>query len=164
MNRFRKLGCIALLISLILSTGCNAKEVGREEINSGNQKITVLSTNKLGETESVTASKEFSIQKIDKYVGVKGEDWISDETMLISKENSKLKPISIFDQMTNIRNLYTYDLKARKETSIFNSTDYMWMPIVSPKGKYIFSQWVKSGKYKGVIFDLKGNVKATVDN
>lgn len=164
MNKFKRIGCIALLLGLTISTGCSVKEAGSEEVNSEGKKITILSRKTPSQTENVASGNDFDIEKIDRYEGVRGEDWLSDDSILITKENSKLEPIKVFDQMSNIRNLYSYDLKSGEEKSVFKDTEYMWMPIVSPNRKYIFSGNFQPAKYSGLILDLKGNVKAKVED
>ena len=164
MDKFKRMTIITLLLLVLtICTGCSAKTVGRQEISSGGKKITILSTKIPEETEKVELVNDFDIEKIDKYAGVRGEDWISNETILITKENLELQPISVEDQMSIIRNLYSYNLKSGVEKSAYKKTEYMWMPIISPDKKYIFSENLKTGKNTGLILDLNGNIKAVVE-
>lgn len=111
--------------------------------------------------ESAAPSKSFSSSKTDKYEGVRSEAWINDTLILVTKENKDLKPIHIFDQTSNIRNLYTYNLVTKEEKLLSKATDYVWLPSVSPDGKYVFYEKYADGAYAGLITDLDGNVKAT---
>lgn len=164
MNKLKITECIALLLVITQFSGCSFKESGRGEIKSGGKNITTLSIKNSSEAENIALNNEFAVGKIDKYEGVKGEDWLNDGSILITKENSKLEPIAVFDQMSNIRNIYSYDLKSKEEKSIYKNTEYMLVPIVSPNNKYIFSENLQPGKYSGLILDLYGNVKATVED
>jgi len=164
MKKFTRVGyiiCIAFTVSLTLS-GCTIRGVPREKINIDGKEITILSTSPSLKSEKVVPSDDFTIEKISLYNGIRGEDWLSDDTILITKENAEMEPIAVFDQMSKIRNLYSYNLKTGEEKSIYDETEYMWMPIISPDKKYIFSENVKSGNYSGLILDLDGQVKATV--
>lgn len=164
MKKSKLAGVIASLAFLTLVTGCSAKVAVHQEINSGGKKVTILSAKPTAKAESVTSVNDFGIEKIEIYPGVKGEDWLSDEIILMTKENLNLKPIKVFDQMSNIRNLYSYDLKSREEKSIYKNTEYMWMPIVSPYKKYIFSENLKPEKSSGLVLDLNGNIIKVVDD
>ena len=157
-------GFITSLVVFTLVTGCSAKVVQHQEINSGGKKVTILNAKPIAKAENIASVNDFGIEKIEIYSGVKGEDWLSDETILITKENLNLKPIKVFDQMSNIRNLYSYDLKSREEKSIYKNTEYMWMPIISPSKKYIFSENLKPDKSSGLILDINGNIIKLVDD
>lgn len=161
MGKFKSIGCITLVLVLAVAAGCGFNEAEGKEIDVGGKKITVLETKPPTQSEN-PGTVDAAIEKIDKYAGIRGEDWLSEESILVTKENSKLKPISVLDQMSVIRNLYAYQLKSGDMKSILGETDYMWMPIVSPDGKHIFSENLKPGKYSGLILDLEGNIKASV--
>ena len=117
----------------------------------------------MSEAVNTTRTGGFGIEKIDRYEGVRGEDWLGDDSILITRENQELEPIHVFDQMSLIRNLYSYDLKSKEEKPLSEKTEYIWAPIMSPDGRHIFYERFAAGKYTGLISDLEGNVKAAVD-
>ncbi len=164
MNKRKSMGYIGVLLAaLTLASACGYTADGREEIQKGNKKITVLNIKTSSKTGNTALANDFDIEKIDRYEGIRGEDWLSDDSILITRENPELEPIRIFDQMSLIRNLYSYNLKSKEEKSISKKTEYIWMPIVSPDGKHIFYEKFEAGRYTGLISDLEGNVKATVE-
>lgn len=167
MNNFKGIICITLLVVSVASTGCSAETVGRQEINSGGKKITILSTKAPVQTEDKTFANninDINIAKIDKYAGIRGEEFLSNESILITKENLELGPIAVLNQVSNIRNLYSYNLESGEQKSTFKKAEFIWMPIISLDIKYIFSENLKPGKNSGLILDLDGNVKATVED
>ncbi len=155
-------GCIAILLAFAVFTGCSAREAGREEINSGGKKITVLSDKSTVQEVSHAAADSLDAEKIDRYEGIRGEDWLSDDSILITKENSKLEPVSVSDQMSTIRNLYSYDLKTKEEKSIFKEEDFIWKAVVSPDRTHIFAMELGTVDNTGMISDLDGSVKAQI--
>lgn len=165
MNKYKSKACIGMVLIavLTLSSACGYTTAGREEIQKGDKKITVLNAINSSETGNTAIDNDFDIEKIDRYEGMRGEDWLGNESILITRENQELKPVRIFDQMSLIRNLYSYNLKSKDEKSISKKTEYIWMPIVSPNGKYIFCEMFEAGRYTGLISDLGGNVKAAVE-
>lgn len=161
MNKLKILGFMILFFGLtIVSVGCDIKTDRRQEIDTGSKKITILS----GKDESSESANDLSVEKIIKYEEMKGEDWLSDNLILITKENSKMEPIKVFDQMSNIRNMYSYDLKSGEEKNIFNESEYMWGPIVSPNKKYIFVERAQPDKNSSIILDMSSKVKAMVED
>ena len=142
--------------ALTFSAGCASSATGREEIQVGSNKITVLDTKSISEDEN-SSSNKLDYEKIDQYEGVRGEGWLSDDTILVTKENQELEPIQVFDQTSRIRNLYAYDLMTRAEKSLTEKTAYIWAPIISPDGKHVLYEKFESGVYKGVISDLEGS-------
>ncbi|MBB6214273.1 TolB protein [Anaerosolibacter carboniphilus] len=165
MNKLLKhIGCIALLLILIVSSGCSAKTAEREEINSDGKKITILNTKTPLQTENAALGNDFEVEKIDRYEGIRGEDWLTEDVILITKENTELDPIFVSDQMSNIRNLYSYNLKSKEEKNILKETEFLWRPIVSPDRKHIFSEKFEPDKYTGLILDIEGNVKTAIES
>jgi TolB protein len=151
--------CI-LLVTAVTLFGCNAQgkepiNTKREVITRDDQKITLLKSNDTQKKEQIETSNSLSLEKIDKYKGLRGEDWIDKDILLVTKVNTQLEPIPVFDAMENIRNLYLYNLKTGEEKSIFDESQYLWMPIISPDKKYIFVQNLTSGKSEGLIINLK---------
>lgn len=166
MHKLKKLGCISCFVLLVTFSilGCSVKSNAREEIVSNGKRITLLATKTPELNKTVTTTEKLEIKKIDKYPGLRGEDWLGDDTILISKENLSLDPIRVADSMENVRNLYSYNVKTGEEKRIYNETDNMWMPIVSPDKKHILVQSYQDGKLKGIILNLDGHVITNVSD
>ena len=165
MSKYKSKGYIGvvLITALTLSSACGYTAAGREEIQKGDKKITVLNLKAPPEAGNTALGNDFGIEKIDRYEGMRGEDWLGDDFILITRENQELEPVRVFDQMSLVRNLYSYDLKSKEEKSISKKTEYIWMPIVSPDGRHIFYEKFEAGRYAGLISDLEGNEKAAVE-
>lgn len=164
MSRFRLRGLIGtvLIAALTLSSGCASTAAGREEIQVGSQKITVLDAKPQSGAGYTAASDTLDYGKIDRYEGIKGEGWLSDDSILVTQENPEIAPIQVFDQMSRVRNLYAYDLKTGEEKGMAEKTAYIWAPIVSPDGKHIFYEKFEAGQYTGILATLEGAAVASV--
>ncbi len=160
-RRIRLFSVMALAIVANLA-GCAMKGSDREEVVINGRKITVLNTDALhyDTKDSADPMNDLSIGKIDKYAGMRGEDWIDNEHILITRENTELEPIRVRDSMENLRGLYVYETVTASQKSLLDETDYIWMPIVSPDRKHILVQNYKDGKNTGMIIDVDGNVVA----
>jgi len=164
MNKYRDRRCIALVLmaSLTLFSSCGYANASGEVIQKGDKKITVLNTNNSSGTLNAKSNSDFGIDRIQKYEGIRGGDWINDDSILITKENQELEPIHIFDQMSLVRNIYSYDINSKKEKGLTGKSEYIWMPSMSPDGKYIFYEKVDESSAAWVIMDIEGNEKAVV--
>ncbi len=160
-RRIRLFSVVALAIVANLA-GCAVKGTDREEVVINGRKITVLNTDALhyDTKDSVDPMNDLSIGKIDKFTEMRGEDWIDNEHILITRENTKLEPIRVGDSMENLRGLYVYETATASQKSLFDETDYIWMPLVSPDRKHILVQSYKDGQNTGMIIDVDGNVVA----
>ena len=151
-----------LIAAMTLSSGCASTAAGREEIQVGSQKITVLDAKPQSGAGYTAASDPLDYGKIDRYEGIRGEGWLSDDSILVTQKNQEIDPIQVFDQMSRVRNLYAYDLKTNQEESMAKKTAYIWAPIVSPDGKHIFYERFEAGQYTGILANLEGTEVATV--
>lgn len=162
MGEIKKAAIAAIFISVAVLAGCGSTETGRQEINTGNKKITILETAAPVKTEINSKSNEFEIEKIEKYEGVLGEGWLDENSILTAKKTSETENEKTNGKMKNLWNLYSYDLKLRKET-IIDKLQFMGLmdkPVLSPDGKHLFSQSFQNGKISALIFDLDGNILA----
>lgn len=164
MNKNISKGCIGvvLIMTLVLSSACGYSNTGRMEIQKDDKKITLLNPKTSSGTVNAALANDLGVEKIDRYEGIRGEDWLGDNSILITKENQELEPIRIFDQMSLVRNMYSYDMKFKEEKSMTKKTEYIWMPIMSPDGKHIFYEKFEAGMSAWVITDIEGNGKAAV--
>lgn len=161
LKRIAYTGCLTAVMAVTIF-GCSAKGNGRVIITQEGRKITLLNTAKSQDAETTEPSNEFIIEKIDKIEGVRGEDWLEGDNILITRENPDLEPIRVADSMENIRNLFTYNTDTGKKVLLYKENDYLYMPIVSPDKKYILVQTYKDGELKGQILDQNGSVIVTV--
>ncbi|WFR56135.1 hypothetical protein QA584_21330 [Anaerocolumna sp. AGMB13025] len=161
LKRIAYTGCLTAVMAVTIF-GCSAKGNGRVIITQEGRKITLLNTAKSQDAETTEPANEFIIEKIDKIVGVQGEDWLEGDNILITRENLDLEPIRVADSMENIRNLFTYNTGTGKKVLLYKENDYLYMPIVSPDKKHILVQTYKDGELKGQILDQNGSVIVTV--
>ena len=149
-------------LTLLLVTGCEEKDTSRTVVAREGKKITLLKTSPPAEEESTKSADDFIIEKIARFDGIRGEDWLEGDELLIMKENTAIEPVRAFDSMENIKNLYTYNVKTGEEKLLYNEKEYLWMPILSPDKKHILVQNFRSGVNRGLILDLKGNTVLTI--
>ncbi|MGE5627206.1 MAG: hypothetical protein ACM3X7_03710 [Solirubrobacterales bacterium] len=146
MNKYKDWRYIAIVLmaSLTLFSSCSYGNTGD------------------GESKKEDKNTSFEVSKIQKYEGIRGEGWINDGDIIITKENQERSPIHIFDQMSLVRNMYSYDINSKEEKSLTEKSKYIWMPSMSPDGKYIFYEKSDENSNTWVITDIDGNEKAVV--
>jgi TolB protein len=162
LKRFKGIGWVVLSAALMISVGCRTEVQGVSLTGKVGNKITILSTKQTSQAKNAIAINGFDIEKIDRYEGIRGEDWLNEDTILITKENSRAKPILVEDQRVNARELYILDINSRVEKRLSSTTQYSALAIVSPDRKHIFTEGFANNKASGQILDVKGSVKAEV--
>lgn len=151
-----------ICLTLLLITGCDEKDNNRTVVTRDGEKITLLKASPPVEEKSTKSAEDFIIEKIDRIEGIRGEDWLEGDELLVMKENTELEPVQAFGSMENIKNLFTYNVVTGEKELLYNEKEYLWMPIVSPDKKHILVQNFKSGVNRGLILDLNGNIVLTV--
>ncbi len=130
---------------------------GHKVIKQGNKKIYVAKDTKNILADNVTASK------IDTYEELIGYDWLSENEILVSKENKELDPIKNNLGEFKVQNLYSYDLNSKKEKSIADKSKFQSYAISSPDKKHAFYVNDFEKENIGYITDSEGNVKVKIN-
>lgn len=128
-------------------------------IEKKHKKITVLTKNE----EVVT--NELALEKIDRYEGTRGVDWLSEESILIERKNTDLPKTAMTDngQYVHHINLFSYDLMQNKLKVISGEENGQVGAIISPDKKHIFyKQSIDGNTGTGYIIDVNNKKKVKV--
>lgn len=158
-----KKGKILILIiascSFILTSCGLQNENDSVVIEKKNKKITVLTKNE----EVVT--NELALEKIDRYEGVRGIDWLNEESILIEQKNTEMPKTAMTDdgQYVHHVNLFSYDLQRKTATVISGEESGQIGAIISPDKKHIFyKQSIDGTTGTGYIMNINSKKKVKV--
>lgn len=128
---------IVLILGLTVSftlTGCIPKDEGnRKVIDKQGKTITVIEN-----SDNPQIDEEPSLQKIEKLEGIRAMDWLSEDTILVSKENTSLEKIQMEEGTAYPKNLYYYDLNSEETRVIREDSSFQGFAVFSPDKKHIF--------------------------
>ncbi|WP_097027738.1 DUF5050 domain-containing protein [Clostridium peptidivorans] len=130
---------------------------GQNIIKMGDKKIHIVKDTKDILADNVTASK------INTYEGLIGYDWLSENKMLVSKENKELDPIKNNLGEFKVQSLYSYDLNSKTEKSIADKSKLQSYAISSPDKKHVFYVNDFEKENMGCITDSEGNIKVKIN-
>lgn len=131
---------------------------GRKEVKKGNHTINVIE-----DTKTILAD-QFTTSKIDAYEGILGYDWLGENQILVSRENTELPHKKTKLGEFEVQNLYSYDLNSKKEKSMAADTsEHQKGAIASPDKKHIFYANDFEKEYTGYITDSEGNIKIRIN-
>ncbi|PEJ60629.1 hypothetical protein CN692_00625 [Bacillus sp. AFS002410] len=146
---------IVLVSTILLISGCQSQN-DNIVIEKKHKKITVLT----GNEEVVT--NELALEKIDRYEGVRGTDWLDDHTILTEQKNTSL-PKNVMTENGNYTyhiNLYSYDLKTNKSKALVSEEHDQVGAVISPDKKHIFYKQTEDGNTgTGYIISSEGTEK-----
>ncbi|WP_346938475.1 hypothetical protein [uncultured Clostridium sp.] len=155
----KKILILIVVVCVSASVTVFAKEQpeGQKVIKQGSKKIYVEKDTKNILADNVTASK------INTYEGLIGYDWLSENEILVSKENKELDPIKNNLGEFKVQNLYSYDLNSKKEKSIADKSKSQSYAISSPDKKHAFYVNDFEKENIGYITDSEGNIKVKIN-
>ncbi|MEW8995574.1 hypothetical protein [Clostridium sp.] len=155
----KKILTLIVVVCVSASVTVFAKEQpgGQEVIKQGSKNIYVTKDTKNILADNVTASK------INTYEGLIGYDWLSENEILVSKENKELDPIKNNLGEFKVQNLYSYDLNSKKEKSIADKSKFQSYAISSPDKKHVFYVNDFEKENIGYITDSEGNIKVKIN-
>ncbi|BBI35063.1 TolB family protein [Cohnella abietis] len=131
-----------ILASLIALIGCQSVNVGSVELGqSSNKQITILDN-----PEKITYEKS-SIDALVRLDDVRGMDWISEDEIIVDKENTDFPPEEAEGAQWYPHNLYIQSLQSGAQTALYPENRNQGFAQVSPDKSKLF--------YK--TFDLQAN-------
>ncbi|MFC5702944.1 PD40 domain-containing protein [Cohnella faecalis] len=156
MNRkMKSLAVLSALTAVVaLGSGCAARgqDAGREVVQEVGNDITVLDNPESLSYEQTPAS---AIVRID---DVRGTDWLSDEAIIVSRENKDVSPVPAEGTTWYPSKLYVRTLDSGKETPLIGggSNDNQGYALLSPNRAYLFYKTfdLQSNTGKGYILDM----------
>ncbi len=154
-------GCSLIIASCsFILTSCGLQnENDSVVIEKKNKKITVLTKNQ----EVVT--NELALEKIDRYEGIRGTDWLSEESILIEEKNTQMPKTVMTDDGKYVHhvNLFRFDL-LRKTSNVISGEEIGQIgAIISPDKKHIFyKQSLDGSTGTGYIININDKKKVKV--
>ncbi|ULO07328.1 PD40 domain-containing protein [Paenibacillus sp. 19GGS1-52] len=152
-----KLGTTVLILlstlSLLSIAACGTGETeARKIIEQSGKKITVMDNT----TESVYT--KLKLTSIDKLEGVRGMDWVSEDMLVVDKENKEQTPVTVEGQQRYPHNFYLRDLASGKETPLKEGEKSLGFALLSPDKKHVFYKEVYEATGIGYIMDMETGV------
>lgn len=156
MNRkMKRLAALAALTAVVaVGNGCAARgqDAGREVVKEVGNDITVLDNPVSLTYEQAHAS---AIVRID---DVRGTDWLSDDAIIVSKENKDVSPTAAEGTSWYPTKLYVRTLDGGKETPLTggDANVNQGYALLSPNRAYLFYKTfdLQSNTGKGYILDM----------
>ena len=142
---------VVIAIMAVSLTGCSTEQgKSRTIIENGNKIVTVLSS------QENTSLNEFQLQKIEKFNNIRGLDWLDNDNMLVTKDNTNLKPANIDGETAYLKNLYTFNIKTKNEKIIHEENHNQGFASYSPDKKHIFYEQNVDKTSSGFIMNSNG--------
>ncbi|WNS41927.1 hypothetical protein [Paenibacillus sp. MMS20-IR301] len=154
-NMRRILICGTVLLSI---AGCSTENTEtRQVVEKAGQTITVL------DNRSESVYTQLKLAGIDKIEGVRGTEFVSEDMIVVNKENRSLAPQVIEGQERYPRNLYLHTLSTGGETPLQEGEQNYGAPLMSPDKTHLFYKELYDATGLGYIMELStGNsVKAS---
>lgn len=157
MGTIRYLSGIICMVLVTTFTACSAQNPGdRQVIEKTGKTITVLDKS----TEPVYS--DVTLDKIDTFEGVRGTDWLDDNTIMIYKENKTQKQMVVEGQKMYPRNLYLVDLKTKEEKIIDSKPYNQTFARFSPNKRNIFYKQNIEEDFTGYILNMESKVNIRI--
>lgn len=138
--------CGAVLLSV---TACSAENTeSRQVVEKSGKKITVM------DNISESVYTQLKLEGIDKAEGVRGTDFVSEDVIVVNKENRNLPPQTIEGQERYPYNLYLHTLSTGKDTPLQEGEETYGAPQLSPDKTHLFYKELHEATGLGYIMDL----------
>lgn len=148
----RKLALATAALLMFGMTACTPQQgsENRKIIEKPNQKLTVL------EDTDKQKNNQVTLEKVERIENALGLDWLSNEAILVARENTQLKQIPIEGSLMYPRNLNAFNLGNKEFSLLRNDSAIQGGALVSPDGKHIFYQNFIEAMGTGFITDAAG--------
>lgn len=131
----RKLIAAAMIgvIGITAMIGCTVQDKGNRTVIQKEDKQIVVIEDQQGSKEG-----EIALDKIVSFEDMRVLDWISEDTILIMKENTAMPQFQAEMGMAYPKNFYEFNIKTKEEKLIAESELNMSNGILSPDKRHIF--------------------------
>ncbi|MWC29484.1 LpqB family beta-propeller domain-containing protein [Paenibacillus sp. MMS18-CY102] len=146
-----------IAISLLAGCSSSASEE-RVVIQKPDKEINVITPEKKPVEEAV------EVERIDKFEGVRGMDWLTESEIVISRENKERPPITVEGEKRYPLNLFAYDLNTGKERLLAadEGNKHANFAVLSPSKTYMFYKMNIEESAYAYILNLKTGEKKQV--
>ncbi|EFM08666.1 putative lipoprotein [Paenibacillus curdlanolyticus YK9] len=146
-----------IAISLLAGCSSSASEE-RVVIQKPDKEINVITPEKKPVEEAV------EVDRIDKFEGVRGMDWLTESEIIISRENKERPPITVEGEKRYPLNLFAYDLNTGKERLLVadENNKHANFAVLSPSKAYMFYKMNIEESAYAYILNLKTGEKKQV--
>lgn len=120
-------------ISITALTGCGVQSTTDRTVIQKDDKQIVVIDEKQG-----TGAEEIALDKILSFEDIRVLDWISEDTILIMKENKDMPQFQAEEGMAYPKNFYEFNINTKEEKLVAESKLNMSNGILSPDKKHIF--------------------------
>lgn len=158
-GRLGKAGLALLGIAVVLSmTACSSGETeARQVVEQAGTKITVM------DNTSESVYTKLQLEGIDKVEGMRSMDWVSEDVIVVDKENRSLAPQMIEGTEQYPHNLYLHNLTTGEDTPLQEGEQNYGAAQVSPDKKYVFYKETNEMIGPGYILGLESGSPVMVD-
>jgi len=146
------------LASLLLLAGCGPQwGSDREQYEVAGRTITVL------DNPEETSYGKTEINELVRLDDVRGNDWLSDDKLLVDRENREMKPERVDGLDEYPRNVYVHDLSTGFESPLAASMENQGFAMVSPDRTKVFFKTFSPQSYtgQGHISDLVSGISVS---
>ncbi|WP_438493468.1 hypothetical protein [Paenibacillus sp. IHBB 3054] len=159
-SRVGKSALLLVCTAVLLSTAaCNTGATeSRQVIEKSGQKITVLDNT----SESVYTKLE--LEGIDKVENVRGMDFVSEDSLVVDKENRQLPAQTVEGQKRYPHNLYLHNLSTGEDTPLLGGEKNYGSALLSPDKKHLLYKELEDFTGFGYIMNLETGVSVQVDD
>lgn len=138
-------------------TACAAqKPMDRTVITKDDKQIVVI------DDKQNQQDKGIALDKIQSFEGIRVLDWISEDTILIMKENKNMPQMQVEEGMAYPKNFYELNINTKEEKLVAESKVNMSSGILSPDKKHIFYKEGVEESLTGYILDRETGKKTKV--
>lgn len=149
---------VGLMASL---AGCAPKEDIKASVEQSGVQTEAVDTSEENITEEVT-SNIVEVESIDRYENIRINDWIDEESIIMTRDNNDYEVISNRTGDYYPKNLYTFNLVTEGDELLIGNNIHVTNASISSDGKHIFYISCIGGFGTGFIADIDGNNKIQV--
>jgi len=148
---------LAGVIGIAALTGCGVRDTGsRTVIKKEDKQIVVI------DDKNNVAQSEIALGKILSFEDIRVLDWISEDVILVMKENKNMPQFQGESSMVYPKNFYEFNIKTKEEKLVAESELNMSNGILSPDKKHIFYKEGIEESLTGFIFNRETGKKIQV--
>lgn len=145
------------VISITALSGCGVQDTAnRKVIQKDDKQIVVIDEKQKSEIDKI------GLDQILSFDGIRTLDWISEDTVLIMKDNKNMPQFQGEDMMVYPKNFYEFNINTNEEKLIADSKVNMVSGILSPDKKHIFYKEGVENSVTGFILNRETGKKTQI--